>query len=66
MERLSCAVVVLWDLEQLLEEHDHKFDHLLVLLTALLLLQDLIDVHNEGLDDLGRQKVLFVRMQLPE
>ena len=66
LEALGGAVVVFRDLEQLLEEHDHKFDHLLVLLAALLLLQDLIDVHDQGLDHLGRQEVLLVRVQLPE
>ena len=38
MEARCCLVVVLWDLEQLLKEHDDEFDHLLVLLRQLIFL----------------------------
>ena len=65
----SCACfLLLWYLQQLLEEHDDQFDHLLVFLTNFFLwhLQNFVHVQNHCFDHFWRQEVFLVDMELSE
>lgn len=67
LETCQChAFFPLRDLEQLLEQNDHKFDHLLMLLRSLFFLEDFVHVEDESFDDFWRQEVLFIRVELAE
>lgn len=62
---LKIQISLFGDRQQLLEEHDNEFDHLLVLLGLLLDLQALSQVAHQCADDFGRQERLLVGGQLP-
>ena len=66
LQALCSFIVILRDLQQLLKEHDYQFNHLFMLLRALLFLEDFIYMHNESFDYFWRQEVLFVCVELTE